>query len=119
MDVFFWKEFWLENLFSIFTDLHIAISEKNFYYGNFLIMYSTYSNLIIAKVDNLWINFNNLNFNFYQWSKLCSGFNPQLKIQILYLAWFGLASGNPIPALLPRRAPAPVEGVAKFLISLG
>ena len=44
---------------------------------------------------------------------------PGVDIMPLYLAWFGLASGNPIPALLPLRAPAPVEGVAKFLISLG
>ena len=44
---------------------------------------------------------------------------PGVDMMPLYLAWLGLASGNPIPALLPRRAPAPVEGVAKFLISLG
>ena len=44
---------------------------------------------------------------------------PGVDMMPLYLAWLGLASGNPIPALLPRRAPAPVEGVAKFLITLG
>ena len=43
---------------------------------------------------------------------------PGVDMMPLYLAWLGLASGNPIPALLPRRAPVPVEGVAKFLIAL-
>ena len=42
---------------------------------------------------------------------------PGVDMRPLYLDWLGLAKGYPMPALLPRRAPAPAEGVDKFLIT--
>ena len=41
---------------------------------------------------------------------------PGVEMIPLYLDWFGLAKGNPIPAELPRRPPAPIEGVVRFLM---
>ena len=41
---------------------------------------------------------------------------PGVETNPLYLDWLGLAKGKPIPAELPRRAAAALDGVLRFRI---